>query len=199
MSSDDNSLYSDSSSDSDDENDIRGFTNEIRNDEQYGNMFDTLVRGQRIILRRQNRNEDLASDIIADHLLYDGWRTRQNRHTRILFEEAVDIRTTLNSILRTNFRLTVQDRTEIQNIVNMLTNWISNNDEHNNSDQENYSGDDENDNDIDDDNSPPPVPYNRDGGRKRKTRKTRRSKKTRKTRKSKKTRKTRKSKKRRRR
>jgi hypothetical protein len=207
MSSDNDSVYSDSDTESViNENNL---INELTHSERYSAIFNILVQAKVLFLGRNDRNvsdedrvgrQDRAKHIIAESLLENGWAPNINRRRKddIILNEVEVALVYLQGMSR---RASQANRLQIQNYIEQIRqhigtylNNVNNQDNDQDSDQASDLGDNQ-DFDVGDfgsDNGSEPgtprQPYNAQGRRKRKTKKSRKSKKARKSKKSRKTR-----------
>jgi len=208
MSSDNDSVYSDSDTESVvNENNL---INELMHSDRYSAIFNILVQAKVLFLGRNDRNvsdedrigrQDRAKHIIAESLLENGWAPNINtrRKDDIILNE---VGVALAYLQGMSTRASQANRVQIQNYVEQIRqhigtylNNINERDNDQDSDQASELGDNQDFDisdleDIDSGSEPgtPRQPYNAQGRRKRKTKKSRKSKKSKKSKKSRKTR-----------
>jgi hypothetical protein len=210
MSSDNDSVYSDSDTESViNENNL---INELTHSDRYSAIFNILVQAKVLFLGRNDRNvsdedrvgrQDRAKHIVAESLLENGWAPNINRRRKddIILNEVEVALVYLQGMSR---RATQSNRVQIQNYIEQIRQHIGtylNNVNHQDNEQDSNQASELGDNqdfefsdfgsDSGSEPGTPRLPYNAQGRRKRKSKKSRKSKKARRSRKSKKSRKTR--------
>lgn len=153
-----------SSSDSESEvDDVEILINQLRNDPEFGEIFNDIVRGNQLFMRLNDATEEAAllngERDIAQNLLNNGWYDpEQPNQTSLLCNEVEYVLALLNAeynrrivtgrLFDNNHGLNHADLAVIQNLTNILRNWLDNHCDNgdnisinSNSDQEGYSDD----------------------------------------------------------
>ena len=113
---------------SDDNNSIDDFINEMNHSDQYKNIFKIMVKGRRLFFRVQGMNEDFGDSRVADNLLHFNriglsWNNPADR-VPIMRVEASEIRHLLRGIGR--FRPNEEDDEEADSLIISLSNYMTN-------------------------------------------------------------------------
>jgi hypothetical protein len=114
--------------DTDDNNSIDEFINEMNHSDQYKNIFKIMVRGRRLFFRVQGMNPDFGDTTVAENLLHFNriglsWNNPADR-VRIMRVEASNIRHLLRGIGR--FRPNEEDEEEADSLIISLSNYMTN-------------------------------------------------------------------------
>lgn len=149
-----------SSSDSESEGDpIEILIIQLRNDREFQDIFDAVVRGNQLFMRLNGAHNDalhIGEREIAQSLFNNGWYDPNSPSQNVLMLNEVEyVLALLNAeynrriftaqLFDNNNGLNHADLAETQALINILTNWLNNQDINSsinsNSDQEGYSDD----------------------------------------------------------